>query len=93
MVAYTVDPEALRASAKQVQSIRDAAVIPAWGPAGDMGHAALNDAVGAFTAEVSESWTARTDELDAVASRLRISAELYQRADIESVPFAETGLG
>lgn len=86
MVAYTVEPEALRATAGQVQSASDRATAPLWPADGDLGHAGLADAANALTAKSSSSWAARSEELDAIAQRLRSSAEIYERADIESVP-------
>jgi replicative DNA helicase len=86
MVRFAVDPDALDAAADAVTEIRaDAGHLSAEATA-DVGHAALSSVVSQFMSAASDSWRSRVQELEEISSRLRASAEVYQRADIESAP-------
>ncbi|MFG6502500.1 hypothetical protein [Microbacterium sp. P05] len=86
MVAYSVDAETLRSTADKMQGVRDGATKADDPEGGDWGNAALAQATSALTAKMNETWAARTEELDEIVSRLRSTADLYERADRESVP-------
>jgi hypothetical protein len=84
MVKFAVDPESLRAAADVVDGIRgDAGNFTETCPA-DPGHAALATAISQVAGKVTTSWSEHTKGLEEIASRLRSSADLYERADRDS---------
>lgn len=87
MTAFSVDPEAVRAAATQLEQARDSAPAPRWPGNVEFGHAALQATAGEFTSGTTEVWSNRIEELGEIVSRLRVSADSYEEADAAEVGF------
>lgn len=85
MPKFAVDPDALRATAAEVDDVRHTAgAFDETCPA-DVGHAGLAKAISLLAADNARSWNDASDDLGRLAERLRQSAELYERTDRDLV--------
>jgi len=90
---FSVDPEALRATAAHLDRVRDSAGTLLETCPADPGHADLAHAISRLAVDAADSWRNALDDLGALAERLRQSADLYERTDQDLVVPTEAGEG
>lgn len=93
MSRFSVDPEALRATAAHLDRVRDSAGTLLETCPADTGHAGLAQAISRLAVDAAESWRNALDDLGSLAERLRQSADLYERTDQDLVVPTEAGEG
>lgn len=81
MPKFSVDPEALRATAARVDSVRDVAGVFVETCPADVGHADLARSISRLAADSAASWRSAVEDLGHLVERLRQSADLYERTD------------
>jgi hypothetical protein len=86
MVRFVVDPEELSTTAAAVESIRGEAGSFLETCSADAGNADVAAAISEMLSQVASTWQSQTPELDEISNRLRTTADLYRRADLDSAP-------
>lgn len=85
MRELSVDPERLRRTAQVVDAtVRRAESETTVPDSRDLGHTELGAVVGDFVQALTGGWTEAVAQADDVASGLRDSADIYERADAEA---------
>ena len=82
---FSVDPEALRTTAAQLDRVRDSAGAFVETCPAELGHADLAQATSRLAIDMAGSWRDATEDLTNLAERLRQSADLYERTDQDLV--------
>ncbi|MFJ4159357.1 hypothetical protein [Microbacterium testaceum] len=90
---FSVDPEALRATAAQLDRVRDSAGAFVETCPAELGHADLAQATSRLAIDMADSWKDATEDLTNLSERLRQSADLYERTDQDLVVPGEAANG
>jgi hypothetical protein len=89
MVKFSSDPDALAAAAEQLAALSDEAESFTDTCEADAGHADLSAAISEMLAKVATSWSEQVAEVGEIATRLKLTSDLYRRADEDSAPRVE----